>query len=233
MCVYCKNYCIRPGTERHTANAARPGKAPIPLVVVPCGTRRDEQARTVKPPRKLWGFDSLPAHQPRFRVRNRPEMGRRVQTPWCRYGCSVLHSCCSRSCEARGTITWMSGIRLPPIPALSQREVLAWIDELIREVATGANRARENPWLERYLEAMWARLDGRPEPAWDSLDRRMIGHILSPGDFTSLGDYLAAVKRRVESPAEGWPPHVELPRPAWGMIGMALRTAPLLRIGRP
>lgn len=118
------------------------------------------------------------------------------------------------------------GSRLPQIPDLTQREVLAWVDELIREVATGANREWENPWLERYVEAMWAWLDGRPEPAWDSLDRRMIGHILSPSDdSSSLVDYLAAVKRRVESPADGWPPHLEIPQPAWGMIGVALRVA--------
>lgn len=138
----------------------------------------------------------------------------------------MLHSCRNRSCEIGGTITWMNGISLPQIPDLSQRETLAWIDELIREVATGANREWENPWLERYLEAMWAWLSARPEPAWDSLDRRMIGHILSPpGKFTSLPDYLAAVKRRVESPSDGWPLHLEFPQPAWGMIGMALRAA--------
>lgn len=138
----------------------------------------------------------------------------------------MLHSCRNRSYEIGGTITWMNGISLPQIPDLSQRETLAWIDELIREVATGANREWENPWLERYLEAMWAWLSARTEPAWDSLDRRMIGHILSPpGKFTSLPDYLAAVKRRVESPSDGWPSHLEFPQPAWGMIGMALRAA--------
>ncbi len=120
----------------------------------------------------------------------------------------------------------MNGILLPQIPDLSQRKVLGWIDELIREVATNANSEWENPSLERYLEAMWAWLSGRPEPAWDSLDRRMIGHILSPpGDVRSLVDYLATVKRRVESPADGWPSHLEFPQPAWGMIGAALRAA--------
>src|SRR5262245_15067331 len=100
------------------------------------------------------------------------------------------------------------------------------IDELINEVATGANRKWENPRLERYLEAMWAWLDGRPEPAWDSPDRRMIGHVLSPpGGFMSLADYLVAVKRRVELPADGWPSHLGLPQPDWGMIGTALRVA--------
>lgn len=114
---------------------------------------------------------------------------------------------------------------LDQIPDLSQREVLAWIDELIREVGTGANREWENPSRERYLEAMWAWLSAHPGPAWDSLERRMIGHILSPPGVTSLADYLEAVKRRVESPADGWPPHLELPQPAWGVIGVTLRAA--------
>jgi len=120
----------------------------------------------------------------------------------------------------------VTNIRLPKIPDLSQDEVLVLIDELINEVATGANRKWENPWLERYLEAMWAWLDGRPEPAWDSLERRMIGHVLSPpGAFTSLADYLAAVKLRVQAPANGRPSHLELPPPPWGMIGTALHAA--------
>ena len=54
-----------------------------------------------------------------------------------------------------------------------------------------------------------------------------IGHILSPPGVTSLADYLEAVRRRVESPADGWPAHLELPQPPWGIIGLALRVARL------
>ncbi len=116
--------------------------------------------------------------------------------------------------------------RLPGIPELSEHELLTWIEEPIQEVATGAYREWENPWLERYMEAMWAWLSGRLEPTRDSLERRMIGHILPPPpEFTSLADYLAAVRRRVESPADGWPSQLELPRPAWGTIGAELRAA--------
>jgi hypothetical protein len=63
---------------------------------------------------------------------------------------------------------------LPQIPNLTQHEVLASIDELIGEVASGVNQEWENPWLERYLEAMWAWLGDRSEPPWDSLDRRVV-----------------------------------------------------------
>jgi hypothetical protein len=114
----------------------------------------------------------------------------------------------------------------PQMPDLNQREVLATIEELIGEVARGANHEWENPWLERYLEAMWAWLSDLSEPPRASLEQRMIGHILSPpGDFKSLADYFAAVKRCVEDPAGGWPSHLELPKPPWGVIGTALRVA--------
>src|SRR5262249_15313881 len=106
----------------------------------------------------------------------------------------------------------MNVIRPPEIPDLSQHEVLASIEELIDDVASGANQEWENPRLERYLEAMWAWLDDRSQSAWDSMDQRMIGHVLSPpGDFRSLADYFAAVKRRVQAPADGWASHLAFP----------------------
>src|SRR5262249_49979646 len=94
-----------------------------------------------------------------------------------------------RDRDVHGTIARVNNTRVPQISDLSQHEVLAGIDELIREVATGGNRGWENPELERYLEAMWAWLNGRPEPPPESLERRMIGHILSPPGVTSLADY--------------------------------------------
>lgn len=120
----------------------------------------------------------------------------------------------------------MSGYVPAQLPDLSQHDVLTWLDDLISDVATGANREWENPWLEEYVEAMWGWLDDQAEPVTDSLEQRMIGHILSPpGDVESLSEYFAAVKARVKSPVEGWPGHLDTPKPNWGMIGMALRAA--------
>lgn len=102
--------------------------------------------------------------------------------------------------------------------------MLAWLDELIREAASGAHREWENPTVDRYLEAMGAWLSARPEPASDSPERRMIGHILfPPGDFKSFADYFAAVKHLVESPPEEWPYLLAFSDIIWGVIGVALR----------
>jgi hypothetical protein len=46
-----------------------------------------------------------------------------------------------------------------------------------------------------------------------------------PGTFPSLTEYFGAVRRRVKSPAEGWPSHLELPTPDWRAIGKALTAA--------
>jgi hypothetical protein len=110
------------------------------------------------------------------------------------------------------------------VPDLDQKEVLALVDELIRDSAAGADC--ENPTLDRYLDGMHGWLSAQKDPAWDSLERRMVGHILwPPGDFTLVSDYLTAVRRRVESPSDGWPPHFELPQPPWSLIGTALHAA--------
>jgi hypothetical protein len=54
------------------------------------------------------------------------------------------------------------------------------------------------------------------EPHRDSLERRLIGHVLfPPGDFIRLPDYPAAIRRRVEAPSEDWPTSLEQPQPVW------------------
>jgi len=108
-----------------------------------------------------------------------------------------------------------------PFVVTSQQGVLALLDALIRQ-AQGSHDW-ENDTLFAYQDAMGAWLSGQRDPARDSLERRLIGHLLfPPGDFNDLPDYLAAIRRRVHSPAEGWPDYLEQPQPVWHLLGKAL-----------
>src|SRR5215813_9554634 len=107
-------------------------------------------------------------------------------------------------------------------PSFGQPEVVALLDDLILEAAAGPTW--ENTTVDAYLDALDAWLaDSRQALATDSLEWQMVRHVLyPPGDFTLLTDYLTAVRRRVQSPADGWPSHLELPEPAWSVVGKAL-----------
>jgi hypothetical protein len=104
---------------------------------------------------------------------------------------------------------------------LDQREVLGLLDALIRQALTGADW--ENLTVFMFQDAMSAWLLGQQEPARDSLERRLIGHLLfPPGDFAGLPDYLMAIRRRTGSPYEDWPTYLEHPQPSWHLVGKAL-----------
>lgn len=115
----------------------------------------------------------------------------------------------------------MDGVNPFLAAELDQQGVLDLLDALMREARTGPDW--ENTSVSMFQDAMGAWLSGQKEPARDSIERRLIGHILfPPGDFVALTDYLAAVGRRVELPAEGWPTHLGQPQPGWHLVGKAL-----------
>jgi len=104
---------------------------------------------------------------------------------------------------------------------LDQRGVLALVDELIRLARTSPDWA--NPTVFMFQAAIGAWLNAQEEPARDSLERRLIGHFLfPPGNFVELPDYLAAIGRRVEAPADGRPTWLEQPQPVWHLVAKAL-----------
>jgi hypothetical protein len=104
-------------------------------------------------------------------------------------------------------------------------ELLLLLTRYIREALGGP--AWENTTVEAYTDAMGAWLGSQSSPPRDSLERRMVGHILfPPGRFSTLPEYFAAVQRRVEAPEDGWPQGVAVPEPDWRLMGKALRIGP-------
>lgn len=79
---------------------------------------------------------------------------------------------------------------------------MALLDDLTREAATGPTW--ENTTVDAYLDAMDAWLaDSRQALVADLIEWLMVRHVLyPPGDFRLLTDYLTAVRRRVQSPAD-------------------------------
>jgi len=103
---------------------------------------------------------------------------------------------------------------------INQADVEALIHNLIREVAAGPTW--ENASLEEYVDAIGGWLDSKRMPALESLERRLLGHMLFPKGSDRLEDYFEAVLARVRHPYEGWPAHLERPEPDWRVIGQAL-----------
>ena len=121
----------------------------------------------------------------------------------------------------------LGGLAIDPFDdsrAMGRSELLTLLDQLIME-ARGVPKW-ENSTIESYMGAMVGWLADQRTVAPGSLDRRMMGHILSPpGTFRTLADYFVAVRSRVETPDSGWPPHLAKPEPDWRTIGKALSAA--------
>jgi len=102
----------------------------------------------------------------------------------------------------------------------SQIDIEALIHGLIREVADGPRW--ENATVDDYVDAVGRWLSSKRTPPFESLERRLLGHVLFPLNCDRLEDYFEAVLARVRNPYEGWPAHLERPEPDWRVIGQAL-----------
>ncbi len=77
--------------------------------------------------------------------------------------------------------------------------------------------------MDSYLDAMDRWVSGHPTPEPESLERRMVAHVLYPQvEFESLDEYFRAVRRCATNPRDRWPDHLECPEPDWRVIGKAL-----------
>jgi hypothetical protein len=105
-----------------------------------------------------------------------------------------------------------------------QAELMAELVDLIREARSPL--VWENATVAAFVGAAAGWLGSQQSPAFDSLERRTIGHFLfPPGDFSRLTDYFEAVRSRVATPELDWPAQLEIPMPDWRLIGKALSAA--------
>src|SRR5437762_6696311 len=113
-----------------------------------------------------------------------------------------------------------------------QADIEALIHGLIKEVAVDPRW--ENVTVDDYVDAVGRWLSSKRTPPFESLERRLLGHVLFPQNCDRLEDYFEEVLARVRNPYEGWPAHLERPEPDWRVIGqafMALRYTSEGRVG--